>query len=125
MHITQFVFGQDACIYYEISENLKAYLIKLINSNLFCLLDFFSMVRGDSETSKVCYEIGWHLTFRMKVNRDAQDIYDVVIELNANNRQRDILEPGHDPHNAFKDFTYLEDDDFKTVRIFKVGFISV
>lgn len=61
----------------------------------------------------------------MKVNRDAQDIYDVVIELNANNRQRDILEPGHDPHNAFKDFTYLEDDDFKTVRIFKVGFISV
>lgn len=59
----------------------------------------------------------------MKVNRVAQHIYAALV-LNANNRQRDILEPDHDPHSIFKDFTYLEDDDFKTARIFKVIVVS-
>lgn len=41
------------------------------------------------------------------------------IVLDANKRVRDILEPDHDPHTTFKDFTYLEGDDFKTARILR------
>lgn len=47
-----------------------------------------------------------------------------LLVLNANNRQQDILEPDHDPLSVFKDFTYLEGDDFKTARIFKVIVVS-
>lgn len=60
----------------------------------------------------------------MKVNNIAQHIYASATMLNANNRTRDTLVPDHDPHNAFKDFTYLEGDDFKTTRIFKVRLVS-
>ncbi|CAH2233440.1 jg927 [Pararge aegeria aegeria] len=55
----------------------------------------------------------------MKVNTVAQHIYAVATVLNANNRLRDTSEPGHDPDNMLKDFTYLEGDDFKTARILR------
>ncbi|CAF4863558.1 unnamed protein product [Pieris macdunnoughi] len=85
--------------------------------------DYSSLTRrGELDTTKVHFEIGWHLTLEMKVNNIAQYI-DASAVLNANNRVRDILEPGHDPHSMFKDFTYLE--DFKTARFIKVCFVSV
>lgn len=66
------------------------------------------------------------MTFRMKVNRVAQHIYAVATTvLNANNRLRDTSEPEHDPDTTFKDFTYLEGDDFKTARILRCVLLAI
>lgn len=123
--------GNSQAIIFEsarLTKNKDVFFVRLISisTNLFRLLDCsLQTVRGKPDSSKVRFEIGWHLTFRMKVNSIAQRIGARASELYANNRPRDTYWNLIMTHIHVQGFHIFGIRWFQNRQNLKVCFVSI